>query len=115
MKKETARQEMIRLLRNCAVADDSREPQTRAAVLYGDFIRSGYLHGDVAHDEDGIPNKCLIDNITVSGRLLLQDLEAAEKAASISGIAKKIGMFAGGWIFGIATQAIVAFLKHFMP
>lgn len=103
---------MIRLLRDCAEVDDGREPRTRAAVLYDDFIKSGYLQGAAARDHKGIPNRYIIQNMTVSGRLFLQELETSEKAASVFGRMKKFALFSGGWILGICTQTIIAIINQ---
>jgi hypothetical protein len=103
---------MIRLLRDCIAVDDARDPKTRAAVLYDDFINNGYLHGASARNKDGIPDRYIITNMTVSGRMFLQELETEEKDSSFLGKAKKVGLFVGGWLLGLLTQAAIIFIKQ---
>ena len=98
-------------MKGCEETFNGRDDKELTSVLYSDLIAAGYLEGATSRDENGTPNRNRITNITLKGRMYLDEIQELEKSQSRFGKIKKYGGAFGLWILGIATPLIVDVIK----
>ena len=111
MKKITARQVYIRMLRHRVDGIDSASPEQREHILWADLIAGGYLNGVTRPGPDGIPTGNVITGPTVKGRLFLQELETLESNESFRAKLLKYGVPVTTFFLGIVSSVLIDWLK----
>src|SRR5438552_406632 len=84
---ETARRAYIRLLSERAGIQESAAPEDRDSALYSELIDAGYLRGVPFRDaaKGGMTTGVTVTEITLKGRLFLQQLKSEERRQSFLG------------------------------
>jgi len=117
---ETARRAYIRLLSERAGIQESAAPEDRDSALYSELIDAGYLRGVPFRDaaKGGMTTGVTVTEITLKGRLFLQQLKSEERRQSLLGRLKKVGLLIGGYLLGIFSPALTYLVKallHLKP
>ncbi len=110
---ETARRAYIRLLSERAKIQESAAGEERDSVLYSELIDADYLRGVPFRDaaKGGMTTGVTVTEITLKGRLFLQQLKSEERQHSLWGRLKKIGLLVGGYLLGVFSPALTDLAK----
>jgi len=111
MKRRTARQIYIAMLRNRCQSIDTMPPAERETWLWAELIKAGYLKGITQTNQEGLPSGNIIEGPTVEGRLFLQELEVEEEKDSFRSKALRYGIPAVTFIGGILASILIDWLK----
>jgi hypothetical protein len=111
MKRKTARQIYIEMLRHRVDGIDSASPEQREHILWADLIAGGYLNGVTRNGPDGIPTGNVISGPTVKGRLFLQELEALEAKETTRAKILRYGVPAATFVLGALWSLFTDWFK----
>jgi hypothetical protein len=113
---ESPRQAYIRLLSERAKIQESAAQEERDSVLYSELIDADYLRGVPFRDaaKGGMTTGVTVTEITLKGRLFLQQLKSRERQQSLFGRLKKLGLLIGGYLLGIFSPALTDLVKSLL-